>query len=134
MLPLSNNIYYPSDLTENAIQLIGENDGIFDNEDYILFYAEGIDTYNVESQTYNNLYDSKSYYYITTSGGDGKGLRTPTQWSSDISVTTFDDHQFHELDLINIAKLGRQWFGESFDIKQDQEFEFNFPNIDVSTL
>jgi hypothetical protein len=52
MLPLSNNIYYPSDLTENAIQLIGENDGIFDNEDYILFYAEGIDTYNVESQTY----------------------------------------------------------------------------------
>jgi hypothetical protein len=44
MLPLSNNIYYPSDLTENAIQLI-ENDGIFDNEDYILFYAEGIDTY-----------------------------------------------------------------------------------------
>jgi hypothetical protein len=35
------------------------------------------------------------------------------------------------LDLINIAKLGRQWFGESFDIKQDQEF--NFPNIDVST-
>jgi hypothetical protein len=23
-LPLSNNIYYPSDLTENAIQLIGE--------------------------------------------------------------------------------------------------------------
>jgi hypothetical protein len=78
MLPLSNNIYYPSDLTENAIQLIGENDGIFDNEDYILFYAEGIDTYNVESQTYNNLYDSKSYYYITTSGGDGKGLRKQT--------------------------------------------------------
>jgi hypothetical protein len=127
MLPLSNNIYYPSDLTENAIQLIGENDGIFDNEDYILFYAEGIDTYNVESQTYNNLYDSKSYYYITTSGGDGKGLgRNQPNGSSDISVTTFDDHQFHELDLINIAKLGRQWFGESFDIKQDQEFEFNF--------
>jgi hypothetical protein len=51
MLPLSNNIYYPSDLTENAIQLIGENDGIFDNEDYILFYAEGIDTYNVVRRT-----------------------------------------------------------------------------------
>jgi hypothetical protein len=29
-------IYYPSDLTENAIQLIGENDGIFDNEDYFV--------------------------------------------------------------------------------------------------
>jgi hypothetical protein len=38
----------------------------------------------------------------------------------DISVTTFDD-QFHELDLINIAKLGRQWF--SFDIKQEFVFQ-----------
>jgi hypothetical protein len=47
-------------------QIIGENDGSFDNDDYILFYAEGLDTYNIESQTYNNLYDSKSYY-ITTS-------------------------------------------------------------------
>jgi hypothetical protein len=135
MLPLSNDIYYPSDLTENAIQLIGENDGSFDNEDYILFYAEGLDTYNMESQTYNNLYDNKSYYYVTTAGGDGKRIKEINQpnGGNAISVTTFDDHQFHELDLINIAKLGRQWFGESFDIKQDQEFQFNFPNIDVST-
>ncbi|WP_369828539.1 type IX secretion system sortase PorU [Flavobacterium sp. ALD4] len=135
MLPLSNNIYYPSDLTENAIQLIGENDGSFDNEDYILFYAEGLDTYNVESQTYNNRYDTKSYYYITTSGDDGKRIKETNQPSgnSTASVITFDDHQFHEFDLINIAKLGRRWFGESFDIKQDQEFEFNFPNIDVTT-
>jgi hypothetical protein len=81
-------------------------------------------SYNVESQTYNNLYDSKSYYYITTSG-DGKGLDTNQQWNNDISVTTFDDHQFHELDLINIAKLGRQWF-ESFDIKQDQDLNLIF--------
>jgi hypothetical protein len=76
-----------------------------------LFYAEGIDTYNVESQTYNNLYDSKSYYYITTSGGDGKGLRTQTNpMEVAKSVTTFDDHQFHELDLINIAtKVTMVW-------------------------
>jgi hypothetical protein len=70
---LSNNIYYPSDLTENAIQLIGENDGSFDNEDYILCRRSY--TYNVESQTYNNLYDSKSSYYYITTSGDGKGLR-----------------------------------------------------------
>jgi hypothetical protein len=85
---LSNNIYYPSDLTENAIQLIGENDGSFDNEDYILFYAEGLDTYNVESQTYNN--DSKSYYYITTSGNDGKRIKETNQPPSTVllSITT----------------------------------------------
>jgi hypothetical protein len=135
MLPLANAIYYPTDLIENAIQLIGENDGNFDNEDYILFYAEGTDTYNEESRTNNNLYDSKSYYYITISGEDGKRILETNQPSGNatLDLNTFDDHQFHELDLINIAKLGRQWFGESFDIKQEQEFEFNFPNIDATT-
>ena len=72
MLPLLNSTYYPSDLTENAITIIGEEDGIFNNEDYILFYAEGIDTWNEESQTNTNLYDTKSYYYVTAQGGDGK--------------------------------------------------------------
>ena len=65
MLPLLNSTYYPSDLAENAIEIVGESDGVFNNEDYILFYAEGVDTWNTESQTNVNLYDSKSYYYIT---------------------------------------------------------------------
>ncbi len=135
MLPLSNATYYPNDLTENAIQIIGENDGSFDNDDYILFYAEGVDTWNNESRTTNNLYDNKSYYYITTQGGDGKRIsqmQSPTG-SSTINISTFDDHKHHEKDLINIAHLGREWYGEAFEINNEQEFDFNFPNIDTST-
>jgi len=134
MLPLANNTYYPEDLTENAIQVIGENDGSFNNEDYILFYAEGISNWNNESKTNINLYDTKSYYYITTYGGDGKRISNINQPSgnSTLDLTTFDDHQFHEIDRSNIAHLGRQWFGESFDINQEQEFEFNFQNIETS--
>ena len=135
MLPLSNAIEYPIDLTENAIEIVGENDGVFNNEDYILFYAEGVDTWNKESETNLNLYDNKSYYYITTQGGDGKRIPNMPQptGNSTLELNTFDDHQFHELDLVNILKLGRQWFGETFDIKQDQEFNFTFPNIDITT-
>jgi hypothetical protein len=135
MLPLSNATYYPNDLTENAIQIIGESDGVFNNEDYILFYAEGVDTWNVESQTNNNLYDTKSYYYITTQGNDGKRIANTVQptGNSALNLNTYDDHQFHELDLVNIGKLGRRWFGEVFDINQEQEFSFNFPNLDTSS-
>ncbi|MES2575798.1 MAG: type IX secretion system sortase PorU [Bacteroidota bacterium] len=135
MLPLSNNIFYPTDLAENAIEIIGESDGVFNNDDYILFYAEGVDTWNEESKTNINLYDTKSYYYITIQGNDGKRIPNMTQpvGASTLNLNTFDDYQFHELDLINIVKLGRQWFGESFDINQEQEFTFNFPNIDTST-
>ena len=135
MLPLSNNIDYPSDLTENAIQVVGDSDGAFNNEDYILFYAEGVDTWNEESQTNNNLYDTKSYYYITVQGGDGKRISNMVQPTGTISqnITSFDDYQYNELDLVNIVNLGRQWLGESFDINQEQEFSFNFPNIDIAS-
>ena len=135
MLPLSNSISYPSDLAENAIQIIGESDGVFNNDDYILFYGEGVDVYNSESQTNINLYDTKSYYYVTIQGNDGKRISTMAQpsGSSTLNLNTFDDYQFHEEDLVNIARLGRQWYGESFDITQDQEFTFNFPNIDTTT-
>jgi len=135
MLPLSNSISYPIDLSENAIQIIGESDGVFNNEDYILFYGEGVDVFNSESQTNINLYDTKSYYYVTVQGNDGKRISNMVQPSgnSTLNLNSFDDYQFHEEDLVNIARLGRQWFGESFDINQDQEFTFNFPNIDTTT-
>ena len=135
MLPLLNSVLYPNDLIENAIQVNGEADGIFNNDDYILFYAEGVDTWSQESLTFTNLYDTKSYYYITIQGTDGKRIVSMAQPSgtSTLNLTTFDDHQYHEVDLINIARLGRQWFGESFEVKDEQEFNFNFPNIDSST-
>lgn len=134
MLPLSNSIDYSSDLTENAIQVQGENDGVFNNDDFVLFYGEGVDNWNDESQTNLNLYDSKSYYYITVQGDDGKRISDMLQPSGGaaLNLSTFDDYRFHEVDLVNIAHLGRQWFGETFDISQDQEFSFDFPNIDAT--
>ena len=134
MLPLSNNIFYPKDLIENAIQINGESDGVFNNEDYILFYGEGVDNWNQESRTHLNLYDKKSYYYITVQGSDGKRIAPLTQptGNSTLTLTSFDDYQFHEEDIVNIARLGRQWFGESFEVKNEQEFDFVFPNFDSS--
>jgi hypothetical protein len=37
MLPLSNSLQFPYDPIENAIKFIGEEDGVFNNEDYIIF-------------------------------------------------------------------------------------------------
>ncbi|MDX6190738.1 type IX secretion system sortase PorU [Flavobacterium sp. Fl-318] len=135
MLPLANNIYYPDDLTENAIVVIGENDGTFDNDDHILFYGEGVDNWNTESQTNSNVFDTKSYYYITISGGDGKRIPTANQPTnnSTLELSTYDDYQYHEIDKINIAHTGRQWYGEAFDIDTEQEFNFNFPNLETTT-
>ncbi|RRJ91035.1 type IX secretion system sortase PorU [Flavobacterium macacae] len=131
MLPLLNSIPYPDDMAENAISIIGEEDGGFDNSDYILFYAEGVDNWNEESETHNNLFADKSYYYITSNGGPGKriGNMPAITQAPTMTTTVFDDYQFHEVDRINVARLGRKWFGEQFNIENEQEFKFQFPNL-----
>jgi hypothetical protein len=135
MVPLKNSTYYSADLSENAIQVVGENDGDFNNTDYILFYAEGVDQWNTESQTTNNLYDSKSYYYVNVQGNDGKRMSEMQQPTavSDVQITAFDNSQYYEVDKVNIVRLGRRWFGEQFDFTDQQNFQFKIPNIVASS-
>ncbi len=135
MIPLLNGTPYPIDLAENAIYFNGEQDGVFNDNDYILFYAEGVDKWNAESLTHVNLYADKSYYYVTTSGDNGKRMSpiVESPLTPDVTFTTFDDYQFHEIDKVNIVHLGRRWFGEQFNIQNEQTFDFNFPNVDTSS-
>lgn len=131
MIPLSNINDYPIDNEENAIQIFGEQDGVFNDADYVIFYAEGVDTYNTESDTHLNLYSDRSYYYITIDGGDGKRISEYTQaiGNTTTTITTSDDYQYHEVDLYNIVKTGRRWYGETFAVDNEQEFEFKCPNV-----
>ncbi len=131
MLPLLNSIPYPNDLEENAIQVTGENDGAFDSGDQVLFYGEGVDTWNEESKTNGNLYSDRSYYYVNVDGNFGKRIPIAIQpiGAPTIAIDAFDDSQFHEVDLINLGKLGRQWYGEKFDLNNIQTFNFDFPNF-----
>lgn len=135
MLPLKNSVFYPEDLTENAIQVSGESDGFFNDNDFVVFYAEGVDNYNSDSDTTVNLYADKSYYYINVQGDAGKRIQPMQQPTGTVTtaITTFDDYQYHEVDEVNIGRLGRRWFGEEFDVNSDQEFAFSIPNIVTAT-
>ena len=131
MIPLKNNAPYPADLTENAVQVVGEEDGLFDSSDYILFYGEGVDNWNNESQTSTNLYADKSYYYIKVGTENGKriGPLVEADAPSNLIINEFDDYQYHEVDRVNIARLGRRWFGEEFQVNNQQSFDFSVPNV-----
>lgn len=129
MVPLANNIPYPDDLTENAIFVSGEADGFFNDNDFAVFYAEGVDNWNEESQTTQNLYTDKSYYYINVQGADGKRIQPMVQpTGSGTTITQFDETQYHEVDLINMARLGRRWMGEEFDATTEMTFNFAVTN------
>jgi len=135
MIPLLNSIDYPIDLAENAIQFIGQEDGVFDNDDFILFYAEGVDQWNNESRTHLNLYDTKSYYYVTAQGENGKRMNVVAQPDGVVSTifTNFDDYQFFEKDQVNIGRIGRVWYGDQLSAQNPSTFNFTFPNIDTTS-
>ncbi|WP_411768697.1 type IX secretion system sortase PorU [Winogradskyella sp. A3E31] len=131
MLPLLNSVDYPIDLVENAIQVVGGEDGSFDADDYILFYAQGPQTFSSESNTNLNLYTDKTYYYVNISSGNGKRIQSMPDIQGDANQTidTFDDYRFYEVDDFNLAKLGRRWFGDKFDIQNQRVYNFDFPNL-----
>ncbi|AFK02795.1 hypothetical protein Emtol_1650 [Emticicia oligotrophica DSM 17448] len=137
VLPQANNAKRLADLTENAIEVIGENDGKFDPADYILFFAESPHKiiYNAENQNFshlNNPYSDTTFVFLNLS--DSKGLRVKNQTlPTNVGnfIRTFDDFSFHELDQKNIISSGgrdlggsgREWYGESFGVSPDMSFD-----------
>ncbi|ARV09258.1 peptidase C25 [Winogradskyella sp. PC-19] len=134
MLPYLNSEPSLIDPTENAIQFVGEQDGRFDNQDYILFYANGPQGFNQEQNTNINLYTDKTYYYVNISSGNGKRISNINQidQTADLIINTFQDFDFYEVDEYNLVKLGRRWFGDKFDIETQRSYNFEIPNVDTS--
>ena len=139
MLPSLNSQFRHSDLIENAIEIIDENNnGYFDNNDRFLFYAEDVDKWYHDEQNFGTYYHEKhlfedyNYYFINISStGNPKRIDTYVpNYSNDLNYSNiFNDYQFHEEELINFIQSGKNWYGEIFDFDLYQEFSFNFPNI-----
>jgi len=135
MLPMNSALSRPDDLVENAIWIEKGLDGVFNQDDYILFYGKGPGewNYNAGEQMFlhsRHLYSNAAYYFITSDAGLGKTIISIDQSTEpeNVTVTTYDSYQYHERELVNLIKSGRQWFepvlsyGENF-------FQFNIPDI-----
>lgn len=140
MLPQANSEGRPNDLTELAIFVQGESDGVFNSHDYILFYAEGPDkiSYRTDKNIFayqHNLYASQNFYFITVGPSDGK--RIESQASLDPAgvpvVSGYNDYIFHETDTHNELRSGREWFGEKFDITTTQELSWDISGINANS-
>ncbi len=137
MLPENPTIFRYDDLQENAIIVVGEEDGSFDNSDYILFYGQSPDVWKFDGQLYKtlNLYSDYTYYFITTDLGEGKRIQNQASSTSDPTnfVSKFDEGYHHEIDEVNLIKSGRVWYGETFDLNNSLIEEFNITNLDLNS-
>ena len=135
-----------NDLEENPIKVLGEDDGSFDVNDAVIFYAEGPHKWSFDNaeqlfQRATNIYANQNYYFLKISSGNG--LRVSNNPRANLSGATyttseFSDYQTYEEDIQNLLDkytqgygTGQEWYGDSYKLQRDRTYtdKFNFPNI-----
>ncbi len=141
MLPQNTGEEIYNDLQEVSIYTIDKNNnGTFDNEDYVLFYGVGVtqwEPYAIDpicQYKHNmNIYSRQAYYFITADEGIGNKKRisslagtnaTPTHM-----VNTYYYRHVYEEDNINICKVGNQWFADEFKSTTTRKYKFDIPGL-----
>ncbi len=139
-LPELNSVPRTDDLAKNAIYFFGESDGVFNDNDYLLFYGWGPDRW-IANGTSNfdrdkNIYSDNSYYFININPTETP-LRISSIPSSSTPVTNIVDSYSHfdvyENDWVNLVSGGQRWYGELFDVELDKTFNFYVPDIEASS-
>jgi Peptidase family C25 len=143
MLSEANAELPVDDLSENAIMVVDGGDGLFNGSDYFLFYGAGPDRWLKDSLNkrfihQKNLFSDSAYYFITI-GGIGKRITSlQVNTPPTLSVNSFNERIFHELDTINLLSSGKEWLGEEFADAPgktlSRSFSISVPNIITSSL
>lgn len=125
------------DLPECTIWMEKGSDGVFNAGDYILFYAQGIDSWKYDPTksmfTHTaNCYSNYGYYFVTSDAGTGKKINAKTldvpQNAQILQINQFTDYQLHEKDAENLISSGKEFYGEIFNGVLSYNFPMTFPN------
>ncbi|MGM5629298.1 type IX secretion system sortase PorU [Apibacter raozihei] len=139
MLPEPTSSFRYDNIQENAIFVAGEEDGVFNNDDYILFYAQGPDYWdrsngkNIKHK--KNIYEDYAYYFININQTQGKRISsTSYQTPNSTQYTEYDDYQFYEEDALNLNEVGKMWLGENLGVRNNLELNFPVHALAQSTI
>lgn len=122
-LPHMNSAPRP-ELTQVPIIVEDESDGSFDDQDRVLFYANGPDRYYYDDQLEQfehrlHPFANRNYVFLTLGSENGRRLSTTEPvGTATREVREFRDFRWLEEDLEKSEsriKSGTQWFGQGFD-------------------
>ncbi|HEV8271949.1 MAG TPA: type IX secretion system sortase PorU [Chitinophagaceae bacterium] len=142
MLSEANAEMPVDDLGENAIMMVDGGDGVFNGSDYFLFYGAGPDRWLKDSLNkrfihQKNLYSDSAYYFITIGGIGNRITSLQVNTPPTLSVNSFNERIFHELDTINLLSSGKEWLGEEFADAPgkilSRSFSISVPNVITSS-
>ena len=138
MLPTLNISKRIDDLKENPIVINGESDGVFNDEDVILFYAKSqrdmweFDSLNQRYRHVNNVYTDQTAFFLTFGGNAGKRIQMSVAVTANSISNEYDNLYVYEKDLVNLIKSGKRFMGEEFNRTLSQNFAVNLGNINSS--
>lgn len=128
-VPYSNCSNYPYDPYENAIRVEGEDDGVFNDNDYVLFYGQGPAgwQYDSTSQTYfhyQNPYSKSNYYFFTFGGSNGLRMQTSVSPNVPNAFTpdNFIDRVFEDPEINNLGATGLLWVSQRIGLNESFSF------------
>lgn len=127
---------YKDDLPENAIYINKGEDGIFNNNDYILFYAQGPVKvqYNESKERLEHImnpYSNYGYYFITESSMPQKLISEAVYDLPPIPIqaTHTLNYYFVDKEEVNLINSGRMWIGDKLTSKNSKRsYNFYIPN------
>lgn len=137
MLAENTSDFVYDDLQEIPIQVIDlNNNGVFEEEDYVLFYAVGIIAWKPSSDYYShtlNIYADYAYYFINVDEHIGLKKRIQQKAESSQSktheVSTYDFYDLYEKDQLCPNDEGRIWFSDAYDAITSYDYAMHLPDI-----
>lgn len=133
-LPYMNNQPCPDDLIPVPVQVVTGNDGVFNQGDYILFYAEGAETYEFlpEQEMWTKTQHPYSHhisYFLTIDQEPTPITTSPTpETPANQHTSAYDAVVVFEYNAINLVRSGRKWFGDLFDVNTTHEYHTKLQN------
>ena len=119
---------YVDDLTDQPVVDLG---------DKIAFYLRGVvGLTKINASSINNIgitenYSSDySYYFLHEESSEAKRIEFAEELTEEeIKETTYTAIKWQKFDDINIAKTGRNWYGNKFSNGDRKTFTFSFTNL-----
>ena len=122
MLPERNGEARPDDLLPMPVEIHDLNDnGLFDADDYLLFYGEGAErwVYNSSMQQYEyrrHAYETENYCFLRLDAPQVRHVDTVAMLADngEATIETYTAVAHHEQELVNTHQTGQIWVGEAF--------------------
>jgi len=125
-------------LTENAIQVFDGGDNQIEENDYVLFYAEGYLGWKQEASTFTTTHykntSHDSVFYFLTIGSNGKRMSTIDKLNATAQIVDqYEDRWLIEVDSTSILNSGKLLLGPAMGQGLGKQVKLSYP-ININGL